>query len=233
MDTGADKYPLLGLLFQAFYCVSLCHRIPAPYCFCISSLADGARNWKKTIEFSPSCSCSPHLCNRMNHFNTKLCFLPNKQDLTNILPWQRGLMQSSFMWQETWGYSAGQTLALLLLSSPIYLLWFLICLPLTQRKKRLVMRVFFTSAGFRATKKGWQCNSYSLVPAEQERWISRSPINFLMLNINRVTHVALWCKFHCSVGLTWCLFCSTSPVNSVEGSCVCTLGMDRHCLHCV
>lgn len=145
MDTGADKYPLLGLLFQAFYCVSLCHRIPAPYCFCISSLADGTRNWKKTIEFSPSCSCSPHLCNRMNHFNTKLCFLPNKQD--HILPWQRGLMQSSFMWQETWEYSAGQTLALLLLSSPIYLLWFLICLPLTKRKK------------------GWWWESFSLLQA--------------------------------------------------------------------
>lgn len=91
--TGADKCPVLGLVFQALYHISLCHRIPAPYCFCISSLANGTRNWNGTIELSPSCSCSPHLCNRMNHFNTKLCFLPNKQDY--ILPWQRGLMQSA------------------------------------------------------------------------------------------------------------------------------------------
>lgn len=42
MDAGADIHPLLGLLFQAFYYVSLCGRIPAPYCFCVSSLADDA-----------------------------------------------------------------------------------------------------------------------------------------------------------------------------------------------
>lgn len=62
----------------------------------------------------------------------------------------------------------------------------------------------------RNENKELDCNSYSLVPVEQKRWILRSPINYLMLNINMITHVALGCKFHCSVGLMWCLFCSTS-----------------------
>lgn len=53
----------------------------------------------------------------------------------------------------------------------------------------------------RNENKELDCNSYSLVPAEQKRWILRSPINYLMLNINMMAHVALGCKFHCSVGL--------------------------------
>lgn len=53
----------------------------------------------------------------------------------------------------------------------------------------------------RNENKELDCNSYSLVPGEQNRWILRSPINYLMLTINMIAHVALGCKFHCSVGL--------------------------------
>lgn len=85
----------------------------------------------------------------------------------------------------------------------------------------------------RNENKELDCNSYSLVPVEQKRWILRSPINYLMLHINMITHVALGCKFHCLVGLMWCLFCSTSLLNSLEENCNRTLGMDRHCLCCM
>lgn len=119
----------------------LCGRIPAPYSFCISSIADGPRNWKMTEQFSLSCSYSPHLCNKMNHFNTKLSFLANKQD--NISLWHWGLVQPSLMLYETWGYNERWTFALPLLSSLIHLLWLLVCLPLTIQGKK-AGREFFS-----------------------------------------------------------------------------------------
>lgn len=148
MDTRADMSPLLGLVFQAFYYVSLCGRILAAHCFCISSLADDARNWKMTKKFSPS--CFSYLCNEMSHFNTKFSFLANKQD--SIPPVTEGISIVQFcavtnlrvQWKMNFCTST---------SSPIHLLWFLVCLHLTIWEKKGWRRVFFTSAVFRAKQK--------------------------------------------------------------------------------
>lgn len=72
---STDMSPLLGLLFKDF-CFFLCDRIPVPYCFCIQS-----SRWCKKLEKDQTILpfLLPHLCNKMNHFDSKLSFLADKQ----------------------------------------------------------------------------------------------------------------------------------------------------------
>lgn len=149
MDAGTDS-PLLGLLFQAFFCFSVWKN----FCPLLSQYPQFNR-WCKEMEddqFSPPCSCStPYLCNEMNSLNTKLSFLANEQD--SIPPWHRVSAIHFFALRNLWVQRKMNPAFALQLPHPASLAS---GLSAFNRKKKGWRHVLLTFAVLRATEKEWK-----------------------------------------------------------------------------